>query len=379
MSWVYVPASADWSSDCTSPSLEQIQSFLSSRTNFASPFCSDDGQALSSGTTCSPLTEDPGAAASMYSQPASLASPGVSPASASGSRMSGGSSRRSASSFAKWIPNGSSWRTFQLSLLEEGLPLFSGRWPTSGLMLSGECSAASNWEPVTSGIESSSWATPVAGNCKGEASNNRDLCRDAKNWPVNPVADYRINRDPDGPNRRLWNTPTACEDEGTGVRTRGTPKLKGQAKQWQTPIATDSTGSPHYTDGTLRLTGQVKQWPTATASEGGGHYGNGAMKLDGAARSWPTATARDYRSGKSNINHNSRPLSEVVFRSGPQDPEQTGETSRGNSGRLNSRFVQWLMGFPPGWSFPEELVSKHWETLCLRQLERLLGAFSRVA
>lgn len=163
------------------------------------------------------------------------------------------------------------------------------------------------------------------------------------------------------------------------MRTRGTPKLKGQAKQWQTPIATDSTGSPHYTDGTLRLTGQVKQWPTATASEGGGHYGNGSMKLDGAAKAWPTATARDYRSGKSNITHNSRPLSEVVERSGPRDPEQTGEPSRGSSGRLNSRFVEWLMGFPPGWSFPEELVSRHWETQCRRQLAQLLGELSRPA
>lgn len=391
MSWVYVPASAGWSSDCTSPSLEQIQSFLSSKTNFVSPFCSDAGQAHSSGTTCSLSTGDPGAAASMFSQPASPASPGALPALASGSRMSGGFSRRSASSFAKWIPNGSSWRTFQLSLLEEGLPLFSGPWPTSGLMRSGECFPASSWEPVTSESESLSWATPVAGNCKGESSNNRDLCRDAKGWPT-PKA---CNADKGGrprPNDRgdlcasskAWPTPCASPSGGNqspSPNAKYRPSLDTIGRNWQTPIATDSTGSPHYTDGTLRLTGQVKQCPTATASEGGGHYGNGAMKLDGAAKAWPTATAtaRDYRSGKSNITHNSRPLSEVVCRSGPQDPEQNGQTSRGNSGRLNSRFVQWLMGFPPGWSFPEELVSKHWETLCLRQLERLLGASSRVA
>lgn len=301
MSWAYVPASADLSSDCTSPSPEQIQSFLSSKTNFVSPFCGDAGQAHSSGTTCSLSTGDPGAAASMFLQPASHASPGALPALASASRMSGGSSRRSESSFARWNPNGSSWRTFQLSLLEEGLPLFSGPWPTSGLMRSGECFPANNWEPVTSESESLSWATPVAGNCKGEASNNRDLCRDAKGWP----------------------TPTSSVDTE--------------------------------------------------------RYGNGSLKLDGQAKAWPTATARDYRSGKSNITHNSRPLSEVVCRSGPQDPEQNGETSRGSSGRLNSRFVQWLMGFPPGWSFPEELVSKHWETLCLRQLEQWLGAFSKTA
>lgn len=364
MSWVYVPESAVWSLDCTSPSRALIQSFLSSKTSFASPFCEDAGQARQSGTMSSPSMGDLGAASSMSSPEASPVSPGVSPASASASKTNAGSSRKLRNLFAKWDQSGSSWRTFQLSLLEEGLPLFSGHWPTSGLMLSGECSAANNWEPVTSASEFSSWATPVAGNCKGEASNNRDLCRDAKGWPTpcasssggnqsaSPGAVYRPSLNSIN---RLWNTPTACEDEGTGYRTRGDAKLKGQTKQWQTPIATDATGSPNYTDGTLRLTGQVKQWPTATASDGGGHYGNGSPKLDGATRDWSTVEP------------------------GLQDQEQTGGESRRRSGRLNSRFVQWLMGFPHGWSFVDEPVSKHWETQCHLLLEPLLGEFSKVA
>ena len=382
MSWVYVPASAGWSSDCTSPSLEQIQSFLSSKISSADPFFSDAGQAPLFGTTSSPLTGDHGDASSMCSRGDSPVSPGRSPESGKALRTNAGSSPKSARSFARWNPSSSSWRTFQLSLMEEGLPLFSGRWPSSGMMRSGECSAANNWEPLTSASEFSSWPTPKACNAdKGgrpRPNDRGDLCAAAKGWPLNPVAEYQAGFVLANRGKRLWDTPTASEDEGTGMRTRGTPKLKGQAKQWQTPIATDSTGSPHYTDGTLRLTGQVKQWPTPTASWGGGHYGNGSMKLDGAARSWPTATAtaRDYRSGKSNITHNSRPLSEG---SGPRDPEQTGEPSRGSSGRLNSRFVEWLMGFPPGWSFPEELVAKHWETQCRRQLAQLLGELSRPA
>ena len=309
MSWVYVPASAGWSSDCTSPSLEQIQSFLSSKISSADPFFSDAGQAPLFGTTSSPLTGDHGDASSMCSRGDSPVSPGRSPESGKALRTNAGSSPKSARSFARWNPSSSSWRTFQLSLMEEDLPLFSGRWPSSGMMRSGECSAANNWEPLTSASEFSSWPTPKACNAdKGgrpRPNDRGDLCAAAKGWPL-------------------------------------------------------------------------KQWPTPTASWGGGHYGNGSMKLDGAARSWPTATAtaRDYRSGKSNITHNSRPLSEG---SGPRDPEQTGEPSRGSSGRLNSRFVEWLMGFPPGWSFPEELVSKHWETQCRRQLAQLLGELSRPA
>lgn len=41
--------------------------------------------------------------------------------------------------------------------------------------------------------------------------------------------------------------------------------------------------------------------------------------------------------------------------------------------RLNSRFVEWLMGFPHGWSFPDEPVSPHWETLTRQLLAQLRG------
>lgn len=343
MSWAYVPASADWNSDCTSPSRVQIQSYLSSRTNSVSLCSNDDGQESQSGPMFLPLTDAPGAASSMSSLQDSPASPGALPASASASRMSGGSSRRSASSFARWTPNGSSWRTYQLSLLEEGLPLFSGRWPTSGLMRSGECFPASNWEPVTSENESLSWATPVAGNCKGEASNNRDLCRDAKNWPVNPVADYHINRDL---NRRLWNTPTACEDEGTGIRTRGTPKLKGQAKQWSTPCAQENDRK-NTTGPWMQLSRQVKPWPTPTAIDAEKTY--------------------DDRGSLGTVSH------------GHLAQRDPGSVSPGNYGQLNPRFVQWLMGFPEGWTQIEENVCELWATQCRLQLQLWLGESLRSA
>jgi len=59
---------------------------------------------------------------------------------------------------------------------------------------------------------------------------------------------------------------------------------------------------------------------------------------------WPTPTARDWKSGKaSDATHdrNSRPLSEVV------------------GGSLNPTWVEWLMGFPLGWtdSKPSETPS----------------------
>jgi len=50
-------------------------------------------------------------------------------------------------------------------------------------------------------------------------------------------------------------------------------------------------------------------------------------------KTWPTPAARDWRSGKTLQDYgNSRPLSEQV------------------SGQLNPTWVEWLMGFPLGWT-----------------------------
>lgn len=61
---------------------------------------------------------------------------------------------------------------------------------------------------------------------------------------------------------------------------------------------------------------------------------------------WPTPTSRDWRSGKASqatMEKNSRPLSEVVCQSRPSYPDA-------GTGQLNPVFVEWLMGWPIGWT-----------------------------
>jgi DNA (cytosine-5)-methyltransferase 1 len=60
------------------------------------------------------------------------------------------------------------------------------------------------------------------------------------------------------------------------------------------------------------------------------------------AKLWPTPTGRDWRSGKASpetMAKNSRPLSEVA------------------GGQLNPSWVDWLMGFPIGWTALEALAT----------------------
>lgn len=346
MSWVYVPASAGWSSDCTSPSLEQIQSYLSSKTSFASPFSRHAGPQLRSGATSSPSTPSPGADSSMYSQPDSPASPGQPPASRKARRTTVGSGRESLTIFAMLDRATCSWKTSQASLFPE-LDTFSRTWPRWGMMRYGACSPASNWEPAINATESSSWPTALSNNAKGKSGGDyQDLCASAKGWP----------------------TPVACSSGGNK---------------------------------SLKLTGQVKQlWPTATASRGGGRYGNGNLKLDGAAALWSTPCAQE-----NDRKNSTGPWMQLSRQVKPWptptaiDAEKTyddrgslgtvshghlaqrdpGSVSPGNYGQLNPRFVQWLMGFPEGWTQIEESVCELWETQCRHQLQQWLGESLRSA
>jgi len=326
MSWVYVPASADWSSDCTSPSRVQIQSYLSSRTNSVSLCSNDDGQESQSGPMFLPLTDAPGAASSMSSLQDSPASRGRLQATKRGRKTRDGSGRESWTIFATLDPHSSSWRTSQASLFPE-LDTFSRTWPRWGMMQSGACSPASNWAPVTFESESSSWPTPVACSSGGNKS--------SPNAKFRPSLE-NINR--------LWQTPIASKDGGR--YGNGGLKLDGAAALWSTPCAQENDRK-NTTGPWMQLSRQVKPWPTPTAIDAEKTY--------------------DDRGSLGTVSH------------GHLAQRDPGSVSPGNYGQLNPRFVQWLMGFPEGWTQIEENVCELWATQCRLQLQLWLGESLRSA
>jgi len=90
-------------------------------------------------------------------------------------------------------------------------------------------------------------------------------------------------------------------------------------------------------------------WPTPTVHGNNNRKGLSAKSGDGlgtAVRNHPTPTARDWRSGAaSEATHakNSRPLNEHVAASEANGPPTQPTT-------LNPEWVEWLMGFPIGWT-----------------------------
>lgn len=149
------------------------------------------------------------------------------------------------------------------------------------------------------------------------------------------------------------------------------------SSSWPTARAADSQGSSYQRDrgrkGAERptLLGAAMMWPTPRAAEAE-HLGWVAItgrkdenSLTQAANLWPTVTARDYRAPNSKASQNKRNAGtnrghqlpnflEHHF-SLPQAPAtDDGAISSPNSHtshrRLNPIFVEWLMGWPIGWT-----------------------------
>jgi len=107
------------------------------------------------------------------------------------------------------------------------------------------------------------------------------------------------------------------------------------------------------------LTDAIRQWPTPRAITGGaesaerkkelGRTASGGGDLQSEAAQWATPITRDRKDG---ADPSDKTLTNALF--GLQDPKETGAASPNTSGlRLNPNFVEWLMGFPEGWTVCE--------------------------
>jgi hypothetical protein len=163
-----------------------------------------------------------------------------------------------------------------------------------------------------------------------------------------------------------WPTPEASQDGRQGgsfsqkswMRQDGTPRqmsLAQATKQWATPNACDHKGatSPeackkweHRGQNLPEMV--VAQWGTPAANDANkqnvmcevNSKQAGLPKSVGLElqRQWGTPTARDHKSGRGNEERQYKELTPMV--------------ERQQSGKLNPRWVETLMGLPIGWTMP---------------------------
>lgn len=126
--------------------------------------------------------------------------------------------------------------------------------------------------------------------------------------------------------------------------------LADQVRMWPTPQARDwkSGQAERYTDKMRSndLNDAVKMWPTPNASDrfhANMKDGHDIKKgyLRGVVKMWPTSAATNYKGSVKD-----RYMGSETYRANLDEAVRTHR----EDGQLNPDWVEWLMGYPPGWT-----------------------------
>lgn len=152
-----------------------------------------------------------------------------------------------------------------------------------------------------------------------------------------------------------------------------TVRMWEEPKVWKTPVTADAANRKMYVNsrGEPNLSGQVKLWPTPTQN---GNYNRpgisrtSGMGLASAVKMYNTPTAQDAKNStlpQSQIKRDSLvgDVMREMFATPQARDYRTGQESRWEDkerrsrnlndqcgGQLNPYWVEWLMGFPVGWT-----------------------------
>jgi hypothetical protein len=234
-------------------------------------------------------------------------------------------STNSCESFAWWDRNTSSWRTSQRSLLTDWT-LYSERWPTQGLMLSGRAFRRQMWAPAIGVIGGGVLRTPTTHDTRrrGVNSEQRGLSN-TEDW-LTPLP-----------------TPKACDGERGRDKARARPDTKGRElatvvrdQMLPTPTASLGVSGGSNCAGVRRPENLASAVKTTLAVPQ--VYQGQARK-----RMLPTPTTNDSKNASLPPSQAERDgLAGAMLR---DDSIPTGAATY-----LNPSFVEEMMGFPVGWT-----------------------------
>lgn len=294
-------------------------------------------------------------------------------------------------------------------------------WPRSGSMRNGTCSARPRSGHPIAGSGCSYWPTATALDAVSATRVNRSassgaavrpiLSALAAMWPTPTSEDaestgHRPLAESTGATTltaasRQWRTPRAPSPRSGGPSASRLDHdhpyldLQDQAAQWATPTVSDAdrrTEPQGDREGSPGLTHQASLWATPMAPNGGRAPADGrsptGMLPDGRKRQvglewqtsmWATPSAQMWRSEAADQSpDHSPPLSRQVLRT-PTPGRPSSPSARTSRPRLNPAFVEWLMGWPLGWSGCEPLGTEwsRWWRLSRSWLWRLVPGSPR--
>lgn len=324
MAWLFVPGLAGSNSGSTSPNPDTELWVSLSGKHEQRPLSWRGWRTrrwvkLLSGTTLAPSTADAGVDAWISSLRASRASRSASPDSDGESRTSATCGRTLPGSLARYA-------------------------------LRGYCSKTSPVSQQPSLLTDEAPSKRSATTFKSWVSRSRGMSSQRQRWGQAIFASESS----------LWPTPRAEDTETTGAH-RGVPDtLPSAANMWPTPDAGVRTGfNRSASDGAANrplLAEAANMWPTPNTPSGGPNTKR-AMWATPAARSTKGGCSEEAltrQDGKSRMDIlDNQAIYFPPFLQGETsttDGEPSSPSTRGSRRLLNPDFVEWLMGWPIGWS-----------------------------
>lgn len=231
-----------------------------------------------------------------------------------------------------------SWKTYQACFLVDTLELYSLTWPKAGMMQDGVFYPQRKWEHRIVAIDSGLWPTPKA-SIDGTSQKTLEMVR-------NGTAEARLCRVvlmPDKhPKPQRWEYPSVADAHPRALNRKGPYWGKGQKhlqaqvynRMWPTPTKTNAGIGGHWSkDDTVRWT--KNNTPRRVNRQGT----DGSVNLARLVKMLPTPQKMDAKLG-SNFAMGKRynSLSEYARKT-----DRIG-------GKLNPTWVEWLMGWPLGWT-----------------------------
>jgi hypothetical protein len=273
-----------------------------------------------SGRMCDPSTAEHGVALWMASLAASRANLTASPESGSDERIHATFGARRGASSSSPAPGSSSLKMSAVCSHRAARNASYEIWSDLVSRVRSDCSRRQKSVRRISGNGSSSsvWPTATANMTTGAGSSGREGGDNLQT----AVA--------------LWPTPNATDGEkGSAgqIFAGGNPSLTREAFLWSTPRSSDGEkGGPNqsFSAGGVPLPAQASQWMTPRSHEVGQYQYSRGDKMN------PVATL----TGQALAIYS--PLALVTVKTGkPHSRERRS---------LNPLFVEWLMGWPPGWT-----------------------------
>lgn len=261
---------------------------------------------------------------------------------------------RPSSAFAEYDPVTHSWRTFQGCLLSRISEPYSQTWPRAGIACDGIVCQQAPLAPITRGTGSGSsphvadFPTPAT-TAYGSSGNGTGNNVESRGRPsLETMA-----------RRQMWPTPLSVPTSKAShgqLSGRFRSAMAEAMKKWPSPRASDAERGGrgellHMAKGSETPRGPLWPMPTAGDAKASGAAGYsttsgrhaGVTLTDAAVRGFATPQSREYRSGSTKRWEEARKA------------ERSCNLNDQIGGKLNPRWVEWLMKWPIGWASLEPL------------------------